>query len=910
MWHKWQNELSSLFYVLLIILVISVLRFFEAFIWLDEWAYDNFEYWIPHQEVEQHVLLIEMPLESREQGNETWLTLLESLKPAKQIVFTFLPKKVSSDFYCQAKEYGNVFFARLMQPEHGPNTPKPSSWTPWLQSNSALSASWRPWIEPLPKMPARCEIDFGLVDMPPHIHGIHRRQYTAFTFEDEVYPALEVLAAEHFLGMPLMLRKENYRIYFGNEQLDKLPRIKLNHIGQSINSELIAKHSVMIGFATSHSEPGLHTPLSLNYDNMISMPQFQALALNTLLNDQQIITLRSSLEWLLLLFLIALTGFLYHFFNTQQALSFTLFMSCFYLFVAWLLYRYVGLWLPILEIIFAQWLLYWFDFKYKWFKSDLKLHEKLVARSRILQKQHNAQFLATDQYWSQVVAMLHDILHLNRVIILEYLPYSNSSFLREIKALHCSIEDIEERNGAHKPYTVAIQKNGALLLTQPLLKAIGVHEQQYLVPLIFSNDTLGFLLLSFQETKYQNKNQFENTLKDLSFQLAESIYHRQQGVQQNNQNSLHDYFQIEQSEAIYQSFNYSITSIEHELSGLHNIIDGLETPTIIYDIFGVSASLNKSMSALSQTFKLSADQNTLLELMMRLCQKDMDTAQQYFRHLVLEDNAIVQQVTLTAGIKRVFILYLQLFYYQEEGEHIKKGILCQLVDITQVKLHNTLKEQVAERLIFQFRNDMQSIMTASKLLSSEQSSLEEKRMIAGILQGKVNSHLKILNEVETQLNIELDANKTLFIENYPIDAKEAILDAIEKVYAIAREHQVSFHHDLPALVSLVFAAPNELSLVIASILSVLVHEAAPNTHITINMEERNNMITYVFKNKGAGMENERLQQYLFFDEVEIPEQFNSLRRAIKLITHWKGTLAGSSKIDEGLSFTLCLRSFI
>jgi len=917
MWNKWQNQLTRFFYVLMITVIITVLMFFEAFVWLDEWAYDGFEYLISNQKGQQQVLLIEAPPETRDQGNQTWLTLLERLqqKQAKQIVFTFLPKNVSSDFYCQAKKYGNVFFARLLQPDDKmyPNHPLPTSWTPWL--DSYFPSSWTPWLEPLPKIPARCEINFGIVDIPPHTHGIHRRQYSAFLIEEQAYPTLEVVAAEHFLGTPLMLREATYPVYFGSE-LERLPKIKLDNMlsGDLMNSELIEERSIIVGFARPHNVPGLHTPLSLFHDLMISMPEYHALALNTLLNDQHITTLSSSLEWLLLLILITLSAFIYHILNTQQASQFTLAISGFYILLAWLLYRYTSIWLPIIEMILAQWLLYWFDFKHKLFKSDTRLRQRLVNSSFKLADRINAKFLAREEYWSQIMMMLHEVLNLNRLLILEWSP--GYHYPKEIKALHCSLADLEEqqRDYNRKPYTIAIQKKGALLLTQPLFKTLDVAEQHYLVPLIFGDEVLGFWALAIETRNWHNKNQFEATLKDLALQLAESLYHRQQWLLRNqtNKKQWRRYFQVEGGDLIYQSLNKSITTLEHRLTGLENIIAELETPTIIYDVFGLTLSVNQSMNTLSQSFKLTPHQSTILEFLMTLCQTDIETARHYFRHILLEQNAIVQQVTLTAAIKRVFVLNLQLFYYQEETDgsllNVKKGILCQLVDITQMKLQNTLKEQVAERLIFQFRNDMQSIMTASKLLSSEQSSHEEKRMVAGILQGKVNAHLKILNEVETQLNVELDAS--IQVENYPIDAKEPILDAIEKVNAIATEQQIKIHHELPALVSLVFAAPNELSLVIASVLTLLIDDGAPNTDITLELEERDNGMTYTFKNSGSGMPNERLQQYLFSDDVDISEKFNSLRRAIKLIRHWKGTLTASSQIDQGLSFELRLRSFI
>jgi len=236
-------------------------------------------------------------------------------------------------------------------------------------------------------------------------------------------------------------------------------------------------------------------------------------------------------------------------------------------------------------------------------------------------------------------------------------------------------------------------------------------------------------------------------------------------------------------------------------------------------------------------------------------------------------------------------------------------LLCQLVDVTQMKLQSTFKDKVAERFIFQLRNDMHSILTASQLLTSDQASDPEKRMVGGILQNKINNQLKILNEVDALLKTDPSSITSRF-EAYPLDPKKPLLDAMENLADAAVERQVKLHCDLPALVSLVYAAPNELTSVITSVLVLLVDDAVENTKITIDMEELDKWLTYTFKNTGVGIPNERLQQYLFSQEVEVSKKFNDMRRAVELIKLWKGTLKAESEVDQGMSFELRLRSFI
>ena len=907
MWKKkWLTKLSAIFYALLIAVCITVLNFFDTFVVLDEWAYDVFERLTLNPQAPAQVLLVEAEQETQDQGDKTWLTLLNTLeaKKAKQVVFTFMPKRVSSEFYCKAHQYGNVFFARS------------------VQRDAPQKGGMGIELEPLPKLPVDCQINFGVVDIPPHTHGIHRQQHLGFDIKGESYPALEVVAAEHFLGKPLSAfvqsatgQKTGYRVHFG-KGLDEFPQLKLERIlAGGLVSELVEQRSVIISLAQPSNLPGLHTPLAMTHDIMISMPEYHALALNTLLNEEHIITFSLQVELVFFLILMFLNLLIYQRLTIHKTLRVTLMMMGIYVVLAWLLYHQALIWLPLAEMLIAQSLLYLFDFQYKSLTSDKALRETLVESSFKIEDRVNSESYATDEYWAQVIVMSHDLLNLSRLIILEWQP--NHAYAKEIKALHCSLADINkgQRRYNRKPYTTAIKKKGAFQLKQSLLKPTEVAEEQYLVPLFFEEEVQGFWVLAIETAKHPAH--FEDAVKDLARQMGQSLYHRQQWLlrHQANQQRLMRYFHFESGAILHKALDKSITALEHRLSVLENLIADSETPTILYDVFGGAIQVNHSMNALSHIFGLTPNKMSVLGFMMEISKMNMETAQDYFRDILLKQSKIVQQVKLSASIERIYILNMQLFYYQEKSEGneqaIKQGVLCQLFDVTQMKLQSSLKEQVAERLIYQFRNDMQSILMASQLLTSDKTGESEKQMVGGILQNKVNSHLNILNEVEAQLNAELDATSTTsHFETYPVDPKEAVSEAMKNVAEAAVERQVKLQSHIPELVSLVFAAPNALTSVISSILALLIEDAVSNTDITIDMIERDQCLTYSLKNSGFGMPNERLQDYLFNSEVETSETFKGIHLALEWLKRWEGSLTGESQVGQGMSFELRLRSFI
>ncbi len=866
---KWQENLTGAIYASLIAIAITIFSFFEAFTLVNEWIYNFLN---PNLQAAK-VLLVEA--EADKQAD--WLKLLEILeqKKAKQVVFTFMPKKVPNAFYCRAQRYGNVFFARSFN-AHG-----------------------------LEALPTNCKINFGLVGMPPHRHGIHREQYSNFQIGAQNYPALEVVAALHFLGNPLNLADTRYHIDFGRG-LDHLPKLRLEKImSGGLVSDLVEQRSVVIGLAQPNNLPGLYTP---SQDVMISMFEYHALALNTLLTDGQFIIFDIKMLFLLLLAIMLVNFVIYPKFH--KILQFTLIIVAVEFVLAWLLYYFFSIWLPLIEMMMAQGVWYWLYLKNQIITADVGLREKLMDKSFKLEKRANSGYFATDEYWSQVIVMLYEVLDLSRLIVLGW----RLDEVQQIKALYCSSADIEIWHHQQEPYATAIREKCAL--NRALLKPTDKAEEQYMIPLFFGDELQGFWILAIETAKLQNKNHFEASITDFAIQLGESLYHRQRWLLRNqvSRGLLHRYFHFKSGDLLYKTLDKSIAALEQQLSVLKNIMDELETAIILYDVFGTAIQVNQSMKALSQTFGLRPENMTALGFLMEVSNMDMKTARQYFRHIFLAQGNIVRQVSLSKSIERDFVLNMQLFSYQytveDTDNKVKQGILCQLVDVTQIKLRSTLKEQVAERLIFQCRNDMQSILMASKILSNDQLNETTKRSAANTLQNKVNNHITILNDVEKWLNVQMDTTKPTLIETYPIDAKEPLLDATERSAKLAVKRHVKLQNNLPALVSLVFASHNELTSVISSLLVLLIDDAIEETQITISMEERDNWMTYTFQNVGFGIPDERLQQYLFDDEIKVSEKFENIRRAISMINVWEGTLKAESQVGQGLYFELRLRSFI
>ncbi|MCK5877032.1 MAG: HAMP domain-containing histidine kinase, partial [Candidatus Marithrix sp.] len=480
----------------------------------------------------------------------------------------------------------------------------------------------------------------------------------------------------------------------------------------------------------------------------------------------------------------------------------------------------------------------------------------------------NLEQFATDKYWLQVVTLLHDILKPERLIILDCKLGLN--YAKEIGALNCSLQDINKQFYQQDSVQEIIKSN--------FLQPVNTDEEQSLIPLFFDKKLQGILLLAIKKMQLNN----EATTKNFTNQIAEALYHRHQF--------------LESSE-----IELGKTALKRRLSMLENIMDDSDTATILYDVFGMAVQVNQSMRALAQIFGLKPQTTSALDFFTAVGKTDTKTVKQHFCDMFLKQNKIVQKIKLSGVIERYFILNMQVFHYFDKdlNEDMQQGILCQLVDITKMKLQSTLKEQIAEQLIFQFRNDMQSILTASQLLTDNQIVEAEKNTAAKILQNKINNYMQTLAQAEKQLNIKIDEDPTK-VTTYPINAKAPILDAMENISEEATKQQVKLTVNLPDLVSLIFASQAELCWVIGSIFALLIEDAIAKTNIIIDVEERDHWVTYTFKNTGFGIPNERFQQYLFMKKLEVTDKFHDIRRAINIVRIWDGKLIAESQVGVGI----------
>lgn len=848
------------------------------------------------------VLIVAFGERDRQADSGIWLEALEQLTKldARQIVFSFTPQNASRSFYERATQLGRVVFGRSL--EYDPaNTEEPRL------------ADW-----PVAALEFKDRLPFGVVALPPTDRGIARRYVSAYSVEGQAYPSLAARTLRHRNGegAPPPLEPEFWVDFSGGSEY--LPTVALERLLKGgLIPELVAGKSVLLGPGPAPDQPGLHTPLGTALG--LSPLVFQGYALHTLLEGHVIQALAALPLFVLLLIVTAINVLLYQVGRLRFGLWLTGITLGLYGLLAWLLPNQALVWPPVTALAVAQIATFITIIRYKAATEDLATRQLILELSGQLRDHlKTPSFYATQQPWTQVVNLVKQTLDLNWLIFLERIP--NQYFVKEIIALNCSMADIDERRRDYRrpPYSEAIAENRPIQLQKRLFLRPDPEHDQYMAPLVFSGEVLGFWAMGLRIDAQAGSPEFFTIVHDFSEQIAEMVYHRQQWLRRRQVEQAHGvfrYFKLAGGENIHVALKQIVTVYQRRLLGLERIFDSTGTAAIFYNPFGEVIQVNGTMATLMKKGRIRIYEMTALDLLNTLCGLHLADGQRILQQVFVEHKT----TTLPAGIpgdsRHYFILHVRPVTLGSDLQGIAgdaapfelRGILIELIDVTGLRDLSRLKGSLMERIYFQLRNDLQAVALATDLLADQHAIPPESGEILEMIKQQTDDAATLVEQAQGYLFTNL--LELHQIDCYPVDPLEAMHAALASVAEPLRERRLTVDARLPELSRLVLAEPDLLREMLEAMLSVLIDDAISDTSLTILLVEREQSIAYTLNNQGFGMPDARFQDY-FAGDGDVSPQFKKLRRALRQVGNWSGELRGSSTLGAGTRFELKLRCFI
>jgi signal transduction histidine kinase len=546
--------------------------------------------------------------------------------------------------------------------------------------------------------------------------------------------------------------------------------------------------------------------------------------------------------------------------------------------------------------------------------SEEQLHQVVAGAGSWTRGHHIPEgFYESAEHWAQVVNLVDQTLDLRRLIFLERVEDDHR--VHEIKSLRCNINDIDERRRdfERRPYSTAIEEGGPLLLTKPYLKSPGEDaEVEYLVPLVFAGDVVGFWAFGIDPERLEQRDEFEQMVQTFANQIAELLYHRQQREHEvrTESRALNRYLRLEGGGEMRRRVGYALKSIEQRHSLLDRVLGGLDTAIVVYDLFGRILTVNSAMEAMAGDHQLPIYDMTALDLLTRLTDMDPRQARQVLNYLTLQSKSRRIPVMLDENQSQNYLLMMKPLG-RDSASNVNSeatafdisGLLFEIIDVSAISALCGMKESLVQRYIWDMRNDLESIQMGTDLLQSEKTGSDQRQRVSSIVQEKLQALALKLSSVEKDIKTSV---QTIDREGYPLDTMSRLETILRDIDAAATEHGIRFVVDMPSFFTLVLAQPAEFDRLVHSILTILLNDAAVDTEIRIRVWLEEDKVRYQFTNTGFGLPDDDLQRFLRATGHAVSEDFRVLHDCITALQCWGGGLEASSAVGKGFRFEFSL----
>lgn len=881
------NEVSGVvpgMAAVLVLGMLSVLRVLEP---ADRLYYDFVVDAIPQPATAAHEVLL---VEAEPGARHAWKTLAERLVAAgaREVAFILPLDTGSLEALAASDQREKIRIGRPLVPSRG----QPGTLTP----------------APIPEALAG-RLKTAVVAVPANGFGFHRSQQGSFRAGDRSIPSIENAAAVE-AGRPAP--SDEFLVNF--HRGFRLPRVRAERLErEAVLPELVAGRTVLVGYAAAPHLARFNGP-GLPPGAALSQLEFHGLALDTLLGDKVIHTagpvtrLGAVLAFGLLLILAFQPLRLFTAFRVTIALVAILPP------LAWLTLRFLNVWPPVLELTLVAFLTLLLVYRGKARADDRRLRELFSETSRKLENRLLPKgFAESPEHWIYVVGMVDQTLQLDRAIFLERVPGDHR--VREIQALRCSIEDIDEmrRDYTRSPYTDAIERGGTIEIDQrgrrPYLKLLASGDRQFLAPLSFGGEVLGFWAFSLAAERIGDAVQFRSVADGLADQIGHLLYHRELWNERHNaENRPWRRYLSDDTATLYGKLSRAIVALEERVSSFEQVFAESSTASIVFDLFGRVVLVNERMSDLLTRAGLAPFEMTAADLMERLAGRPPDSIRQTIQATLTDFTPAILQASLPGRNPGRFILYARALQSGMETAPARapmrgSGLLLELIDVAELHRLYGIKSELVRHLNHQLDNDLATMLGAMRLVRTNPATKGE---MLEVIDTQGREAAATLARVQELLAQEIDID---YGGSYPTDPRPAIEAAVHAAREAGAEREIGVDLVMQTTPFLVHANPRELGNTLGDLLAFLLADAVEGSRIRFELRASATHAELRLANAGFGLPQERLDSILAGELYSSGALFEELRLALHRVEKWGGSAAVRTGLGEGYEIILNLRTF-
>ncbi len=896
-WRKWLLSFLAA-------LVLSLMSLTEALKLPELLIYDWLVSITYPLDQDNHIVMVE--LDDRQENsdifNEALMKQLTALNPAEILLIDKFDASVAHAYLRDHQHVTVVPEVRLVH-EDGHRT----SFQLKPDANTAMNAKAGYLLPLLPE------------------YGITRSIIPFVESRQGALPAFQTLSAERYFAdkgrQRDIIPATRQPIYINyNNGTPVLPRYPAASIAKGHFDQQLFANKVVLLIPPVNSLDTVYTIPFRHYAEPVSAFHVQAQALNTLINRSAIVHFSPGYSALLSCVVFFIYVFVFQWQNVRLNTLTIGLTGLFTLFISWLMLSLLYLYIPLFQLGICLLLAYFIAHRFsRRSESDLFVHVQLDLLSRLRAKKVQQSFYLSDDPWRQLIVFISQHLLLERSILMQRV--SNDHRLKEIKSLGCSLDDIEERRRDYHrfPYSQSLQQELPLDLSdRAYFKNLAPGEQQFLVPLLFADEVLGFWAFTVKPEANWDRGLFMANIMAFSRQISLLLHNRdafeaQQHVNQKLSTRLLS-FNTESSKQ--QALKSAVAGIEHRLNIMEGIFDGMSTAAILYDLFGQVMSSNQLMDKLAREAGLAIYEATSLDLMMGVTGLSAKEARSRLRYVVM--NMASVDLPLSDLIEnRHYLLHISPIKWEpherftgtdETRPFELLGVLFEFVNVTPIQRRFSTDRAAYESLFSTLRNDFSSLSMCQLQLSMDPQQPSE---ILTHMGNALERSTEVIKRVERLLHDATENNTKGGKLLHPLLLLKRSLNQVnDKI----KETKLHISRQLPNFTGLVFVGESELETMLTQSLLLLIGDAVPEStiHVTVHQrpaedyEDHQGRIVIVLENTGYGMPQKELDARREDSSFIKSDAIALLKNAIHGVFLWQVEVKLSSEVGKGFEIEINL----
>ncbi|MDP4547375.1 hypothetical protein [Marinobacter sp. MDS2] len=700
------------------------------------------------------------------------------------------------------------------------------------------------------------------------------------------------------------------------------PEVSLQQVasGQLIPA-LVEGKTILIELSSAGNDPGYAVP---GNSETISALQIQGLIWSTLATDSAVEPYAAWVAPLLIGLLFVSNLILLQWLSPLQGIVSSLVIS-FLLVTAYVLsLTFTFRIFPLTELLFTQMASLFFVFQAQRLNEDRAVASMLAESNSMLSERFaRASFFESDNPWAKIVVLINQQLNLNRSILLEKVPEDHR--VHEIQALNCSIDSIAEqrRDFQRTPYSTAIELGGPLLMTRQYFREAAAGEIEYLVPLQFANEIMGFWALAVQPGTNWNQAAFESNVSDFAAQISELLFHREQWQRERKlQSSMSARLAgLDGGRRPHRDLQNALNLLEKRLDEMEDVFAGLGSAVLLYDLFGQITQTNQMLEQLARESGFSPFSLTAAELLCEVCELNLEEARRELRHVTLKQKPVFLPVKPlrkqnsymlhVRAVKRTLSATESNQGRSEADPFQLIGILFEFVDVSHTQELLAARDDV----LAQFSRDIRSPLNRITLAANRLKKLNPSDEAAAKVESIDSAVTQAVKMMEGMSKINSGGIETTGLHSLvPINPLRLVKHALTLVEDKAQGKGLRFIENWPFQVTLALVNNEVLRQLLRDILVLLINDATPDSSIAVlisnEMQAGQRTIVISLTNEGYGLPKSTMHNLLERPASLLLGSSDLLEHTIGSLQHlayWGADFEADSQTGQGFSFSIRLR---